>query len=197
LKFKVIRSLAILVLCLVASSEPSAQDQATPVTKGVRKLLPGLNLPDRIGPFVKGKIIDNEQSHPGLGLTIAYHGGSIGEGTIYIYDRKMEFVPDGPMAPIVKGEFDMATRNIITVAAAEGHKIELVSRYGTGTPNRGPEFLCAEFKSGQADGVRSFLYLTGAKGHFVKLRVTLRGSGQSNSAAREFADTIASAIWTH
>ena len=62
-----------------------------------------------------------------------------------------------------------------------------------GAPERGPEFLCAEFTI--LDGVgkrRTFLYLTAAKGQFVKLRVTLQTNDATDPTARNFADAFAS-----
>jgi hypothetical protein len=42
---------------------------------------------------------------------------------------------------------------------------------------------------------RTFLYVTGAANRFVKIRVTLRTNDAKDPAARNFADTVAGALW--
>jgi hypothetical protein len=74
--------------------------------------------------------------------------------------------------------------------------VKLVDRYGTGTPERGQEFLCAEFILTEVrDLRRSFLYLTGAGEKFLKIRVTLMTNDATSPEARNFADAVASGLW--
>jgi hypothetical protein len=77
-----------------------------------------------------------------------------------------------------------------------GKKIALVDRYGTGSPERGREFLCYEFVlSDELGSRRTFLYVTGAASRFVKIRVTLRTNDAKDPAARNFADAVAGRLW--
>jgi hypothetical protein len=145
--------------------------------------------------FTRGKIIDNELAQPGYGYTIAYHGGPQGEATIYIYDKGYDDIPDGPVSEVVLTEFDQATQEALSLQPA-GRSLELVDRYGTGSPERGREFLCAVFVV--RDGLeprRSYLYLTGANGNFVKIRITLHTNDAADPTARIFADSVATRLW--
>lgn len=100
--------------------------------------------------------------------------------------------PEFP-APQVREEFAQA---IVEVTSVAGGGIELIGAYGTGTPERGMEFLCAEFRLLDTPRARrTFLYLTGADGRFVKLRVTLRTDDETDATARNFADAVAMGLW--
>jgi hypothetical protein len=80
-------------------------------------------------------------------------------------------------------EFKEVTREVLSRPMA-AEQIELVDRYGTGSPERGKEFLCAEFNLRDNYGSRlTFLYLTGAAGKFVKIRVTLRTNDPTDQTA--------------
>ena len=135
----------------------------------------GISFPTKIGVFEKGVVTNNELTHSGLGYTIAYGSASSGRATIFVYDNGLSDIPDGPMEPLVRGEFDQATRDVLNSSQYfKDRRFELVSRYGTGTPDTRREFLCSEFLEHSDGGtVRSFLYVSGAKGKFVKLRACL------------------------
>lgn len=142
--------------------------------------------------FVRTKTTDNEAQDPGLGYSAAYDGSSRGQATIYVYNRGMTGIPDGPMSSTVRQEFESAITSVSEMEEALGARVELVDKYGTGTPETGPEFLCAEFVLRDATATqRSFLYVTAAVGNFVKLRVTLAGNDPADSTARRFADAVA------
>jgi hypothetical protein len=73
---------------------------------------------------------------------------------------------------------------------------ELVNRYGTGSPDRGEEFLCPEFLLMDHLGTRrTFLYLTGARRNFVKIRVTLGANDAADARARHLADAVTERLW--
>src|SRR6266436_1040682 len=90
--------------------------------------------------FSRGNVIDNEKAHPGYGHTVAYHGGDRGEATIYVYSKRQRDIADGPISEEVKAEFNQATREVLSLGQLAGRKIELISRYWTGSPERGEEF---------------------------------------------------------
>jgi hypothetical protein len=146
--------------------------------------------------FVLGKIFNNEERHPGLGYTAAYRGGDLAEATIYVYSKGQRDIPDGPTSKTVMAEFDRATREVLHFGQSGGKSTELVDRYGTGSPDRGKEFLCAEFLLMDHLGTRrTFLYLTGARGSFVKIRVTLGTNDAADARGRHFADAVAERLW--
>ena len=154
-----------------------------------------LNLQDRYAGFERGKITNNEPQNPDLGYSTAYHGRHLGEATIYVYDLGQEDIPDGPTSRTILDEFNRATNDVLALPI-NGRRVELIDRYGTGAPDRGKEFLCAEFVLEDEVGRRrSFLYLTGADRHFVKIRVTLRSNDPADPTAREFADAVAFHLW--
>jgi hypothetical protein len=156
----------------------------------------GVALDAAYAGFSRGKVIDNEKAHPGYGYTVAYRGGSRGEATIYVYRKRQREIPDGPISKTVMAEFNQVTREILSLGQSAGRNIELVSRYGTGSPERGKEFLCAEFiLSNETGSLRTFVYLTGAAGNFVKIRVTLRTNDAADPTARNLADAVASGLW--
>jgi hypothetical protein len=93
-------------------------------------------------------------------------------------------------------EFNQATHDVLSVGRPAAGSVELASRYGTGAPERGKEFLCAEFMLRDDLGSRrTFLYVTGAAHKFLKIRVTLRTNDAADPTARNFADAVASSLW--
>jgi hypothetical protein len=156
----------------------------------------GITLEPAYAGFSRGKITDNEGGNPGYGYTVAYQG-SMGEATVYVYSKNEREIPDGPTSQVVMEEFNQATREVLLLGQMTGAKIELVDRYGTGSPERGEEFLCAEFVlSDELGPRRTFLCVTGAANRFVKIRTTLRSNDASDPAARNFVDAVASRLWS-
>jgi hypothetical protein len=114
---------------------------------------------------------------------------------VYVYNKGQRNIGDGPLSFAVFAEFNQATRAILSLRGSDGRKIELVSRYGTGSPERGKEFLCAEFILSDGFGSRrTFVYITGVGGNFVKIRVTLRTNDETDPTARNFADAVATGL---
>ena len=146
--------------------------------------------------FSRGKLTDHERDNPGFGYAIAYHGGGKGEATVYVYNKRQHDIPDGPNSEMARAEFSQATQEVFLSAQMSGGKMELVSQCGTGSPDRGMEFLCAEFIKTDGLGSRlTFLYLTGYAKNFVKIRVTLRTNDAADPSARDFVDAVASRLW--
>jgi hypothetical protein len=113
-----------------------------------------------------------------------------------VYNKGRRDITDGSMSETVMAEFNEATHEVLSVGHSTGTEIKLIERYGTGTPERGGEFLCAVFILSDEHGPRrTFLYLTGAAGNFVKIRVTLRTNDATDPTARNFADAVARRIW--
>lgn len=181
-----------MLMISVGGGDVVAQDKAQQPSV----IISGVKFETSIGPFELGNVINNESRGPGLGRTIAYHGGSYGEATVYVYDLQLTDIPDRSMSAIVRTEFDRATHDVFRVAQHTGSEAKLLKRYGTGSPDRGHEFLCAEFQLIK-DGIskRSFLYLTAANNNFVKIRISLPDKKYASKIARSFADQVASSLW--
>lgn len=142
--------------------------------------------------FHRGQLTDNERETPGLGYTVAYHGGDNGEATVFVYTKGRDNIPDGPMSDLVRDEFNQATREILSLGQTVGRTTQLVSRYGTGSPDSGIEFLCAEFVlTDRLGSRRTFVFVTASAGKYVKVRVTLRTNDATDPQARKFADALA------
>ena len=153
----------------------------------------GVKLSMQYAEFTRGTVIDNERENPRLVSAVPYHWAEHGESTIYIYNKGLREIPDGPMSHEVRQEFHLATEDVLDMP---GRRAKLVSQYGTGTPERA-EFLCAEFILIEADGSRrTFLYVTGARNNFVKIKVTLKANNADDLTARKFADAVASELWS-
>jgi len=156
----------------------------------------GVALESAYAGFSRGNVTDNEKENPGYGYTVAYHGGNRGEATVYVYNKNQRKIPDGPTSEVVKAEFDRATDEVLSLGALGGREIELVSRFWTVSAERGEEFLCADFVVSDSLGPRrTFVFMTGAGGNFVKIRVTLRTNDPTDPTARNFADAVASRLW--
>ncbi len=159
-------------------------------------LVAGIAMETAYAGFTRGKLTDNELENPGLGYTIAYHGGDQGEATVFVYSLGQHDIPNGPMSEVIVRQLNQATRELIWHSQTVGRTAELVSRYGTRSPDRGAEFLCAEFILTDASGARrTFIYVTGCAKNFVKIRVTLRTNDETDSTARNFADAVAHRLW--
>jgi hypothetical protein len=158
-------------------------------------LVGGIALDNAYAGFTLGKVTNNESEYPGYGFNVAYNGGQQGEATVYVYNKGQGNIGYGPLSSAVLSEFNQATREVLSLKESADRKIELVSRYGTGSPERGKEFLCAEFILSDGFGSRrTFVYITGVGGNFLKIRVTLRTNDEANPMARDFADAVAAGL---
>jgi hypothetical protein len=155
----------------------------------------GTKLPNTLGGFERGATTNNEPTSSGMGCTIRYYSASSGKATVFVYNKCIMLIPNGPMDPLIRREFDQASRDILRSSQYSHRTFELIEQYATGSPGDGPEFLCSEFlERSSSSTVRTFLYVTGARGSFVKLRVTLTTDDPRDSTARDFADSIATIL---
>jgi hypothetical protein len=101
------------------------------------------------------------------------------------------------MDALTRLEFNQAVRDVLFSSQMLGDRtFELIENYATGHPQRGIEFLCAEFLLHRSKGAtaRSFVYITGHNKKFIKLCVTLRTADPRDATARNFADTVAALL---
>lgn len=156
----------------------------------------GINIPEMIHGSALGKPIDNEASSPGLGVTIPFSSPAF-KATVFIYDLGLQSVPEGPMSELVLNHFYQLIKEIESaVEYGVYNYARLTGKYATGSQSRGREILCAEIEIGQGgNSLYSYLYLTGHKDKFVKVRITTPAQQRGAVAARQFADELAMAFW--
>jgi hypothetical protein len=97
------------VICGAAVAWPlsaRAQRAPMPIESAEDPVVGGIRLGMHYSGFVRGKVTDNESKNPGLGVTVAYHGGDQGESTIFIYDKGLSQIPNGPTSQLVRQEFE-------------------------------------------------------------------------------------------
>lgn len=158
----------------------------------------GVPSPKVILDFVRGAPTDNEAANPGLGVTIPYSHPHI-QATVYIYSLGATSIPEGPLSEPVRQHFRQVMDEVELMAGLGGRgSARAVKKYATGSPDRGQEFLCAEFAVQQGERTfESYAYLTGHNNHFVKLRLTAPSEARASSTARAFADAFAAVFWPH
>jgi hypothetical protein len=101
-------------------------------------LVGGIALDNAYAGFTLGKVTNNEREYPGYGFTVAYNGRHQAEATLYVYNKGQANIGDGPLSSAVLSEFNQATREVLSLGGRADRKIELVARYGTGSPERVP-----------------------------------------------------------
>lgn len=153
----------------------------------------GFEIPARIGDFVAGRSIDNETGNPRLGYTIPYSHPRHYKATVFIYDFGIEAIPDGALSEINKAHFQQIVG--ATMRAGATNEIQLVETYGAGTPQTGVQFLCAELKFGDAgQEMGTYVYLTGFRNAFIKVRITTGRYDRSDPTSRDFVDALAKVL---
>ena len=155
-----------------------------------------IEMPRIISGLERGEATVNEIQPPGLGVSIPYRGKGI-QATVYIYDLGYEEIPDGPESDLVISQL-WKTVDDVQSALDQGiyEAAQLKDKFGTGSPSRGREFLCAELELRQNGLIEdSYIYLTGFKKKFIKVRITMPKDSQLDHIARDFADEIAKEFW--
>lgn len=152
-------------------------------------------LPESINGLDRGELTDNEQDARGMGVTVPF-SGSGAKATIYIYTDNVPKITDGPMSEVVQKEFFESVEELRVFAESMAQEPVLREQYGTGNPDTGPEFLCAEFDLTAGEKtLDSWICLTGYDGHFVKVRYTTQESTRESTEPRDFVDALAKHLW--
>lgn len=135
------------------------QAQTTPVCGVNLGAATGMGLPYQLGWFHFDSLIDNEDNHPGLGVSVAYSAPNT-KVTLYVYN-KGDAAIDGVAQPEkLEEEFQSACRDFLTLnptaeAIAENSSSNLM------------------FRSFDVGSAYSVVTLSTAGNHFFKLRATL------------------------
>jgi hypothetical protein len=138
----------------------------------------GLRFPDSLGSLTlwTGK----KFPQAGLGHGIEYRTRAPGfdtpvyvAGSIYVYDGGNASVPDGIGSSLVRTEFGRARGDIATIAKMNNLPPPELLEERT-IKASGVEFLSATYRMVRNDNpVVSFVGLTGARRHFIKLRISV------------------------
>jgi len=138
-----------------------------------------LVFPDRLAGLEKKEVHDFESSLPGLGVSVAYVASGM-KVNLYLYTQGRKEIPANLGLPEIIDHFAQIVADVTRAVAAGAY--ESVQKTAEGKipmdpmdpPGAGQrEALSAKFdivQGGQA--LRSRLYLTVFKGHFLKIRVT-------------------------
>ncbi len=155
----------------------------------------GITFQSQYGPFELEKIINYEDKEPGQGVSFGYKAINSEVVTIYIYNKKLEFIPEGPESDVVMEEFVNTIDGIIYKFKSENKNIWLIEKYWTGSPESGKEFLCSQFLvNNKGLCYLTYMYLTVSNNHFVKIRISLRTTDRAVTTARDFVDEIANTL---
>ncbi|GEM_PF-881322 len=132
----------------------------------------GKTFPEKVGNLVLVDHTDFENKTPGLGESLSYRAPGI-NADLYVYDFKIKDIPDGADSEVLKKHFAQVAgdifqfekmgkyKNVKTVVATEKQTVS------------GMECLWEKFSfNSQGKDKESYLYLTGYKGKFFKIRVT-------------------------
>jgi len=136
----------------------------------------GIVFPDRLaGLEKKADITDFEPDYPGFGISVGYNGPGI-TVTVYLYTLGIKRIPAGPDSSILKEELQHAEGDITTMEERGSYaNVKKISegKAPLNVNGSGPVALYAYYRYTQNGESRvSYLYLTGFRNHFLKIRFT-------------------------
>jgi hypothetical protein len=135
-----------------------------------------LTFPDRLGAhtLAGGEKFPRAE----LGHGIQYRGPGL-SGSVYVYRGGHTTVPDGIGSGIVRAEFAKARGDVATVAKMRGDpEPQLLSERTMRAAST--EFLTATYRLRRGDALyTSLVGITGARGHFIKLRASVNAAGEA------------------
>lgn len=134
----------------------------------------GIRFPDRLASFELWK--GEKYPEAALGHGVEYRAPGFA-GSVYVYRGGNPSVPDGVTNNLVRSEFAKARGDIAALAKMKGDpEPELVGEQPVKAA--GIEFLTATYRMQRNDrAVTSLVGMTGARGHFIKLRVSVPSAG--------------------
>ena len=149
----------------------------------------GLTFPTSLLDLKRISVRDYEE--PGLGFSIGYQSPTI-TATVFVYDRRIRNIPAGIDSPEVRAEFDRAYAELERAVRQGTHpsinRLELRERGELRTTPIKFRFATVDlFGSGNAK--RSFLFVTGFHGAFLKARITALNAG-GDAEAKNFIKAL-------
>lgn len=180
-----------------APAEDDTEEGASvPAALGHVDCLDRMPAPMGLAGFSRGVPIDNEVSHPGLGWTIPYSSDGI-KTTVYLYGLHQGPTDEGPESEVVRAHFDEVLQGVAdAVKQGQYESATLRMRFISHSPERGKEFLGSEYRIVQGGrSMDSYVYLTGSRGKFVKIRVTAPADTGGAKRAHQFVTEYARLLW--
>ncbi len=145
----------------------------------------GIRFPDRLGGLALMKGERYPQAPLGHGVEYrarASGSGAIYAGSIYVYNGGNPSVPDGIASNLVRAEFARARGDIAAIAKTNNLPEPVLLGERT-IQSGGIEFLTATYRMVRNDNpVITFVGLTGARRHFIKLRVSVPAANGAAAA---------------
>ncbi len=181
------------LVCLLSLCAAGVQAQE-PV-----KLLPGpFELPARLGPLVYvGKPASFDDPRLGKGYNYDADGARL---SIYVYDAGIADIPDGADSIPVCEQFEEAKQIVRQSPSYKNAALGAEQLARLSPPEDAPLAREAAFEldRGERHAV-SYVWITGAAKHFVKLRFTMFAphSGEIFEARRAILDALGNAIRPH
>ena len=134
----------------------------------------GVRFPDRLASFDLWKGEKYPKAELGHGVEYRAPGFA---GSVYVYRGGNASIPDGVASTLVRSEFAKARGDIAALAKMKGDpEPELVAEQPIKAA--GVAFLAATYRMQRNDrAVTSLVGMTGARGHFIKLRISVPAAG--------------------
>lgn len=139
----------------------------------------GILFPEKITGLENVKVTDYEAKNPGLGVGVSYRSPTI-KADVYLYTEALPSIPDGVESPLITQHFQQICGDIYTLEKIGAY--HSVERLSEGKVSLGTHVALSASFSYFQDGVEqlSYIYLTGYKNHFLKIRFTYHKSTESN-----------------
>jgi hypothetical protein len=167
--------------------------------QGTVKLLPApIELPARLGPLVYNEK-PNKYDDPRLGVAYGYNAqGAL--LTIYVYDAGITDIPDGADTMPTCQEFEVAKQGVRETPSYKNTVLKSEQLVRLGPPEDAPLAREAVFEM-EREGRQaiSYVWITGAEKHFVKLRFTMFAphTDEIAEARRTVLNALGAAIRPH
>ncbi len=141
----------------------------------------GIILPEEIAGFSRTNYQDYESRQPGLGAGYNYHNGTGAVATVYIYTAGQTGIPSGADSAALSRMREQTAREIVEFAKGRNELAEPLSQRRLlvkAEPADMPVLFDAFVITGPAGARDTMAWLWGARGHFVKIRMTRLPKGE-------------------
>lgn len=141
----------------------------------------GIILPEEIAGFKRTSHLDYEPKQPGLGAGYNYNNGRGGVATIYLFTAGQSGIASGVDSPAMARMREQTLREIVEFAKSRNELTEHLAQRRLTVRTDGGELpiLFDGFTiTGPAGARETMAMLWGARGHFLKIRMTRMPGGE-------------------
>ncbi len=174
-------TLRIAILTLLLSAAPlHAQPLTHPPT--------GITLPEEIAGFTRTNYQDYESKQPGLGAGYNFNNGKGAVATVYIYTAGQSSIASGVDSPLLSRMREQTLREVVEFAKSRNEITEHQSQRRLLVKTEAaemPVLFDALVITGPAGARDTMAWLWGARGHFVKIRMTRLPKGELSQPQME------------